>query len=303
MLPYQSQIVDTFVKMLPVGTKDILEIGSDISCEVATAIAQRTGANVVGINPSEEFPAPVGPALSNAKFTRADGRAIPFPDNSFDAVLSVATMEHVKGLDIVLSEVARVLKPKGIFYTEFSPIWSSAKGHHVYAVVGSKEARFWKPGKNPIPDYAHLLMTPDEMRTYIHSGPCTEELVEPIVQWIYFGESINRCFYEDYIAAFNKCPLAIQAMHFGYDSPDNTTLASLASKYGNDRDFKCSSISALLRKPPEGLQGMVFRWYIKARANLCQWTERQMMRARFLMRILLLPFLLFARIWRYLMGR
>ena len=197
MLPYQNQIVDAFVKMLRPGAKDILEIGSDIGCEVATAIAQRTGASVVGINPSGEFPAPVGPALSNAKFMRADGRALPFPDNSFDAVLSVATMEHVNGLDIFLSEVARVLKPKGLFYTEFSPIWSSAKGHHVYAVVGPKEARFWKPGKNPIPDYGHLLMSPDEMREYLHSGPCTEELIDPIIQWVYLGDSINRHQFEE----------------------------------------------------------------------------------------------------------
>ena len=121
MLPYQSQIVDTFVKMLRPGTRDILEIGSDIGCEVATAVAQRTGANVVGINPSEEFPVPVSHVVSNAKFMRADGRCLPFPDSSFDAVLSVATMEHVNGLE-PLAEVARVLKPKGVFYTEFSPM-------------------------------------------------------------------------------------------------------------------------------------------------------------------------------------
>ena len=56
MLPYQSQTVDTFLKMLRPGANDILEIGSDIGCEVATAIAQRTSGTVVGINPSEEFP-------------------------------------------------------------------------------------------------------------------------------------------------------------------------------------------------------------------------------------------------------
>ena len=128
-----------------------------------------------------------------------DGSCIPFPDKSFDAVLSIATLEHVNGLDALLSEVARVLKDKGLFYTSFSPIWSSAKGHHVYAVIGSKEARFWKPGKNPIPDYWHLLMTPDEMREYLRSGPCTEELIEPIIQWVYFGDSLNRCHYEEYM--------------------------------------------------------------------------------------------------------
>ncbi len=286
MLPYQKQVVDTFLKMLRPDARDILEIGSDIGCEVATAIAQRTKARVVGINPSVEFPAPIGPALNNAKFLRADGRTLPFSDNSFDAVLSVATMEHVNGLDIFLSEVARVLKPKGVFYTEFSPIWSSAKGHHVYAVAGPKEARFWKPGKNPIPDYGHLLMTHDEMREFLTSGPCTEELIEPIIQWIYFGESINRCHFEEYIKAFRTCLLIIEKMSFAHDAAERDTLARLNSKYSGEKNFTCASISAVFRKPPDGpeIQRYFFRKYITARRILGQWSERQLMRMRFLIR-------------------
>ena len=43
MLPYQSQTVDTFMKLLPPGTGDILEIGSDIGGEVVSVLADRTG--------------------------------------------------------------------------------------------------------------------------------------------------------------------------------------------------------------------------------------------------------------------
>lgn len=286
MLLYQRKTVDAFLKMLRSGTRDILEIGSDIQCEVAIAIAQRMRGVVVGINPSEEFS---GNAVSelNANFLRGDGRCLPFPDNSFDAVLSIATMEHVNGLEAFLSEVARVLRPKGLLYTSFAPIWSSAKGHHVYAVIGSKEARFWKPGKNPIPDYGHLLMTPKEMREYLHSGPCAEELIEPIVQWIYFEDSLNRCHYEQYVEAFKKSPLMIQYMlDLGYDSPDNETLEKLNSKYGSRCNFHCSSISAILRKPPEGAVGLLFRIYIRL--------------LRMINFFKLFPLLALLRIWHYL---
>jgi SAM-dependent methyltransferase len=262
VLPYQRKMVDTFFKALPSGTKDILEIGSDIQCEVAIAIAERTSGIVVGINPSEEFPQNAT-SESNVNFFRGDGRNLPFPDNSFDAVFSVATMEHVNGLEPFLSEVARVLRPKGLFYTSFSPIWSSAKGHHVYAVSGSKEARFWKPGKNPIPDYGHLLMSPDEMREYLHSGPCAENLIDPIIRWVYFGDSLNRCRFEEYIDAFNKSPLIIQyMMGLGYNFPDRETLRKLKAKYGSKCNFNCSSISAILRKPPEDVNGFWFRTHI-----------------------------------------
>ncbi len=171
MLSYQLQTIEIFLKLLPENVTDILEIGSDMCGEVASEIAQRTNARVVGINPSPDFPIPSTSSQNNVCLLRIDGRTMPFPDHSFDAILSVATLEHVNGLDVFLTEVTRVLKPEGIFFTEFSPIWSSALGHHVYAVMGPKEARFWKPGKNPIPDYGHLLLTPDEMRLRSHGNP------------------------------------------------------------------------------------------------------------------------------------
>jgi SAM-dependent methyltransferase len=42
-----------------------------------------------------------------------EGR-IPFPDGSFDCVVSNMVMEHVEDIDAVIAEIARVLKPGGI---------------------------------------------------------------------------------------------------------------------------------------------------------------------------------------------
>lgn len=266
MLPYQHQVVEAFTKMVPAKARNILEIGSDLGGEVVTALSQRTGGFIVGINPSPEFPMFMAPKSPNTFFLRSDGRFMPFADNSFDAVVSVATMEHVKGLDAFLTEVTRILKPEGLFFVEFAPIWSSAHGHHVYAIAGSKEARFWKPGRNPIPDYAHLLMTPEEMRADLRSGPCAEELIEPIIQWIYFRDSINRCHFEAYMESFRRCPLITQHIHLGYDNPDYDTLTKLSQKFGQELDFRCSSISAVFRKLPEGdvnrlfFKGVIFAW-------------------------------------------
>ncbi|MBE0577385.1 MAG: methyltransferase domain-containing protein [Desulfuromonadales bacterium] len=285
MLPYQLQTVENFIKLLPSDTQDVLEIGSDIGGEVVSAIVEKTGVRAVGINPSPEFPTLAGPRMSNACFLRMDGRSMPFPDNSFDAVLSVATMEHVNGLDVFLEEVARVLRPKGFFYTDFSPIWSSALGHHVYAVVGSKEARFWKPGKNPIPDYGHLLMTPDEMRDYLRSGPCSEELIEPVIHWIYEGDSLNRCHSEVYMEAFQKCPMVIQKMSLSNNQPCNETLNKLHLKYGTKIDFSCSGISGVFRTLPEGIiQSFFWGKFLRARYWLDRWGTRQMQIAKALVR-------------------
>lgn len=269
MLPYQDATVENFIRLLPGGTRDILEIGSDIGGEVVCALAERTGARVVGINPSQAFPNHLGALPANARLQRADGRALPFAERSFDAVLSVATMEHVIGLDAFLAEVERVLRPGGVFLTDFSPLWSSALGHHVFAVAGSKEARFWKPGKNPIPNYAHLLWTPDEMREFLRSGPTAEELIEPIVQWVYFEEDINRCHFEEYLEAFESSALCVQSMYFAYDAFDQQAMAQLAAKYGAGRQFTVNGIRAELRKLPEKpLQREAFRGYLALRKRL-----------------------------------
>jgi ubiquinone/menaquinone biosynthesis C-methylase UbiE len=253
MLPYQSDTVEFFIKILQRRTSNILEIGSDIPGEVASTLAKRTGVRVVGLNSDLNFPHLEKPVQGdNPIFIRGDGRSLPFPDDSFDAVLSIATLEHVNGIQSFLGEVARVLRPKGLFYTSFGPIWSSAKGHHVYAKSASKEARFWKPGRNPIPDYAHLLMTPEDMRKFLNEGPCCEELIDPIIEWIYYGDGINRCHFEEYIEAFQKSSMEIESLCFGNDrNPGAETLKKLRLKYDANHNFSCSAISVIFRKLPK----------------------------------------------------
>jgi len=49
-------------------------------------------------------------------FLNADGTALPFKDGSFDGVLVISTLEHVRENLPVLLECSRVLKPEGILY-------------------------------------------------------------------------------------------------------------------------------------------------------------------------------------------
>ncbi|PLL13652.1 3-demethylubiquinone-9 3-O-methyltransferase [Tabrizicola sp. TH137] len=93
----------------------------DLGCAggfMAEAMARR-GAEVTGIDPAEgAIAAARAHAASEGLAIRYDtgvGEALPYADASFDTVVCVDVLEHVADLPKVLAEVARVLKPGGLF--------------------------------------------------------------------------------------------------------------------------------------------------------------------------------------------
>ncbi|WP_164662046.1 class I SAM-dependent methyltransferase [Tropicibacter sp. Alg240-R139] len=60
---------------------------------------------------------------------RMEGDTIPFPENYFDIVVSNQVLEHVPDLDVVVSEMARVLKPGGKVLSMFPDRGVWREGH------------------------------------------------------------------------------------------------------------------------------------------------------------------------------
>lgn len=50
-----------------------------------------------------------------------DARALPFPAGSFDVVLSGGLLEHFRDPAPILAEMARILRPGGLFYADIVP--------------------------------------------------------------------------------------------------------------------------------------------------------------------------------------
>ncbi|MEM9967717.1 MAG: bifunctional 2-polyprenyl-6-hydroxyphenol methylase/3-demethylubiquinol 3-O-methyltransferase UbiG [Pseudomonadota bacterium] len=77
------------------------------------------GAKVTGIDPAAQaIEAAKRHATQSGKDIQYDvgvGEALPYADSTFDAVVCVDVLEHVKDLQQVVAEVARVLKPGGLF--------------------------------------------------------------------------------------------------------------------------------------------------------------------------------------------
>ncbi len=97
--------------------RDVLDLGC-AGGFMAEALAAR-GARVTGIDPAESA---IAAARAHARaqglrigYDTGVGEALPYDDTSFDAVVCVDVLEHVADMAKVMAEVARVLRPGGLF--------------------------------------------------------------------------------------------------------------------------------------------------------------------------------------------
>jgi len=95
----------------------ILDVGCGMGAYCNT-IAMKMGARCIGIDLNKENLRRadlVSDALKlNSEFHFMDARKIGFPGKRFDKVLCIEVLEHIQEHDLVIAEVARVLKPGGV---------------------------------------------------------------------------------------------------------------------------------------------------------------------------------------------
>jgi len=60
---------------------------------------------------------------------RADGKRLPFRDSAFDLVVCLYGLHHLRGYFEALREIARTLKPSGVF-AMIDPVRTSGQAHH-----------------------------------------------------------------------------------------------------------------------------------------------------------------------------
>lgn len=119
------------LQMLDVGTRESL----------LPHYLARKGATVVSIDvDTSHFRADVAAPRERLTVERADATAMPFPDNSFDRVVSTACIKHIPERHDrrAVREMMRVCKPGGLvaltfdFGQEYMPYPSKATGRRVY---------------------------------------------------------------------------------------------------------------------------------------------------------------------------
>jgi SAM-dependent methyltransferase len=101
----------------------------DVGCGsglLTSALADRLGAaSVAAADPSEPLLAACAERVPGADVRRASAEQLPWPDGSFDAVLSQLVLNFVSDADAALAEMRRVVTPGG---TLASCTWDYAGG-------------------------------------------------------------------------------------------------------------------------------------------------------------------------------
>lgn len=90
------------------------------------------------------------------EFHVADAQHLIYRDNQFDFVFTQNALEHIPDPLAAIREALRVLKPGGILYASFDPVWTADSGSHFLNFV-----------KEP---WSHILLTDDEFCEQMRKG-------------------------------------------------------------------------------------------------------------------------------------
>ena len=101
-------------RLLPPGKEGSLLLDAGVGTGHSVALAKAAGYRVVGLDKSGGMLeiAAAKPDM-DALLVMGDAHVLPFPDASFDAVLSVTALEFLKKPGLAVDEMARCLKPGG----------------------------------------------------------------------------------------------------------------------------------------------------------------------------------------------
>jgi SAM-dependent methyltransferase len=137
------------------------------------------------------------PALQNAyrcrvRFQQASIERLPFDDESFDVISSAAVVEHVRNLDAMVDETARVLRKSGWIRHDFGPLYYSFAGDHCMSAFGAGAG------------YDHLLLDEDEYQRRISDQPFFDTLSDPNLPFWARNRQFSFAEPLDYIRSFSR---------------------------------------------------------------------------------------------------
>ena len=242
--------------------KDILEVGGDQGCESAYPFLKDGAASAI-VSGLDHISQEQVSKEYNLRVLRADALKLSsvFGPSRFDVVYGLSVVEHIPSPKSFLDEVYTVLKPGGLAYFEGNPIWSSPKGHHLWvatwggAYQNKTTANYLfseyagKVSTNPLPDWSHLLMTPNRMREYLAEKSIPSTDIDCIIDWVFYSNEVNRINMSEIAEAYtNSRLIVLEANTVRVDIPADIQVA-LRKQCGDGIDYGILGVTYVLAKP------------------------------------------------------
>lgn len=122
--------------------------GEDVQWWLRHGVAELEGIDVYSLDKiwAKQVPRLQRTYGAKVRFQQASIERLPFADAAFDLVASSAVLEHVRNIDAMVDETARVLRVGGWAWHEFGPLYYSWGGDHCSASFGDEAG------------YDHLLL-------------------------------------------------------------------------------------------------------------------------------------------------
>ncbi|MBL4697707.1 MAG: glycosyltransferase, partial [Phycisphaerales bacterium] len=204
---YHFEEFERFTDRVDIRGKRILEIGSDFHLASARLFMSNGAHSVIATNIGDwksDEPLPNG-----VEFKVCDASDADLEENSFDIIYGIAIIEHIPDFQKLCNSLKRFLKPDGVVYFQGCPLWAGTLGHHVWyssqsaineidpanSGVKTPPAEYSFTGNNPIPDWAHLAMSPDELIELLIADGIPEDDAKGMVSYVHDldGTMVGSC--------------------------------------------------------------------------------------------------------------
>jgi len=114
-VPVHAKILDLLVQELKVSPRCIIDVGCGTGRLLGAVFARWPEAQLFGVDPAEQMVSEAKKLNSYAIFKVASAESLPFLDQTADIVLSSLSFHHWANQAKGLQEIARVLRPGGLF--------------------------------------------------------------------------------------------------------------------------------------------------------------------------------------------
>lgn len=123
------------------------------------------------------------------KYLKADATNLPFEDESFDIICAMDFLEHIEDLDLLLKEVARLLRPNGLF------VYHTFNKNPLAYLIAIKFVEWLVPNTPKHMHVYHMFIRPQELMQKLvqHSLAIVNDSgIGPKIDHAFWKSIINR---------------------------------------------------------------------------------------------------------------